>query len=400
MRKLSPLFLIVVFSCIIPLASGGEGVFLTKEEILQRLEKNVLLREGNLGELSEKEKGDLLISVKEEVLSVGSQLLPNRAEFSSRERLEAIVSSTLPITEADASYNHAMVVEWIKSIKVSIAGDKLVPPLTDAKKEAVRESIVQVLDAAEKITLEVLGGLFLPDEVRTHFKEQREGFLKDVDKPLSCAFRVPLSGTQIQEIAEEFRARLKESVDRIRKRLGRADTISDPKQKEEMLRVIKQSCLMEITMKLRGALAGKTVDPILSATHPDSLEAGYTECVRERAEIGRRLAEARQARLLKAEKKRELDESFERSKKDIEKLSKDLAEIKLNRTESSLPKPSVETPPRQNSVPNQTGNIDEPKPQRRPLFFYVVVAMIGIGIMCGGVAFFRILKKPASRTQR
>jgi hypothetical protein len=210
-------------------------------------------------------------------------------------------------------YNRALVLEWVKGINLSFKFEKLVSPLPADQLEAVKANVVALRQGMQDRMTAYLADYVSSEEISKYLDLAQISILEKLDSsPLSYGFRIPLKPQELESLVREFDERLKESVSRVDKRFARAERIKDETNRTKYIMGLKSSILNETASRTFSILGKRTSDPELAKMDPDSFEPGYTEAVRKRTEIQRKLVDKK--------RQQELHELENRKREEVEHI--------------------------------------------------------------------------------
>lgn len=415
---------IVVFSVIgVLLPLGGPHAFanaqaatVTRDEMIERLLKNVKLSKGgtlNL-ELSkagtldrDAEKAEVFVrEIESEVRRVAPNIFPDTMSATSNERLQKFLSKSIIVSHLNMTYNSALIEEWLRSIKVDFAAEKLIEPLKPATKQGLKQNITALSNAVQSSMVQNLAGYFSEEEIAEDVKRHRRSWLDRVDEPITYYLRIPVGEGDIKEIAGEFDIRLAESIKRIPKRLNRAQERAEkmklPREREEYLRSMKRLILVEITPKPFSLLSRKTADPELLSIDPNTLDPGYVKAVARLHSLEPLVLAEKRRFYEKKDLLRERQNLLEESQQGLERIAKPPLDIELANESVDVLFLHQDTQQKsQGNLPigqdkNEASSLQDspnvPKSSRESSLVFLWVGAFGIAVVTAGALGVKVLR--------
>ena len=305
----------------------SQEVVLDRREVIEKLSQNVSIKAGGLKGIDADGAAELLKHMREEIRRIGEQVLPDTLTFTNVDRMKMILQPGVIVDSSDASYNEARAEEVLRTVNVYVGFEKVAKPLSAEAQASLAENIKNLRDTMQVSMVNHLSNYYSVDDIVSVLDKIRDQRVKAIGDPGSYALRIPIGREEIAEIGREFDARLQESIKRVAAQFASADKIDDPIVRKKYQDVLKKAILMEVIGKGFSALCRRTSDPALASLSPDSFDPKYTETVKRRVEIERRLG---------ADRKKEHEDEVKRAKKDLEKhkemeLARDVFDPRIER---------------------------------------------------------------------
>lgn len=287
---------------------------LSRDQIINYLSERMDVSPEGIYNLEKNENGMFLDRMRSEMREIALRTLPDQLLASSEERLQKLMATNIIFFCDDPEYNKVRIEEWLMTLKLNFAMDKLIKPLPLETNNAIAKNIDYYGEKIEDVIHKHLSKYYKREDIAKALVDYKNMQIRKVNESESIYYRVPLNEDEINILINEFEKRLIDSNNRIVTRLDISNKSPFLKESEkvQIYEQNKNQVVRELIQRAYNVLAEESSDKKIASIDPDSIVPGYREIVKKRVILNKEIKEKIAIEKQKKETQAEMKEIAER----------------------------------------------------------------------------------------